>query len=164
MAATANTNRSEPIGSLRFVFAVAATHPLVDAGVLGVAELAEHRAIAAADSARRLLPRTVGLLSGRDVLTVPDMQTKLQLQLAGAGYGFLPEPYARGALQAGALRALAVETHKPDETFYLAWRPGEEGEALSWWRQALRSEGLFARWLEQLAETYRSVPTGQPVA
>lgn len=86
---------AEPIGSLRFVFAVAATHPLVDAGVLGVAELAEHRAIAAADSARRLLPRTVGLLSGRDVLTVPDMQTKLQLQLAGAGYGFLPEPYAR---------------------------------------------------------------------
>ena len=155
---------AEPIGSLRFVFAVAATHPLVDAGVLGVAELAEHRAIAAADSARRLLPRTVGLLSGRDVLTVPDMQTKLQLQLAGAGYGFLPEPYARGALQAGALRALAVETHKPDETFYLAWRPGEEGEALGWWRQALRSDGLFARWLEQLAETYRSVATGQPVA
>lgn len=31
---------AEPIGSLRFVFAVAATHPLVDAGVLGVAELA----------------------------------------------------------------------------------------------------------------------------
>lgn len=155
---------AEPIGSLRFVFAVAATHPLVDAGVLGVAEAAEHRAIAAADSARRLLPRTVGLLSGRDVLTVPDMQTKLQLQLAGAGYGFLPEPYARGALQAGALRALAVETHKPDETFYLAWRPGEEGEALGWWRQALRSEGLFANWLEQLAETYRSVATGQPVA
>ncbi|GAE53010.1 LysR family transcriptional regulator [Xanthomonas arboricola pv. pruni MAFF 301420] len=122
---------AETIGTLGFVFAVASTHPLASAGLLGAAELAEHRAIAVADSARRLLPRTVGLLSARDVLTVPDMQAKLQLQLAGAGYGFLPEPYARGALQDGRLCALEVETRKPDETFYLAWRPGEEGEALA---------------------------------
>ncbi|RBJ63205.1 LysR family transcriptional regulator, partial [Xanthomonas oryzae pv. oryzae] len=106
-------------------------------------------------------PRTVGLLSGRDVLTVPDMRTKLLLQLAGAGYGFLPEPYARGALQDGRLREVQVETHKPDETFYLAWRPGEEGEALGWWRRALRSEGLFDSWLHALAATYRSVAAGQ---
>ncbi|MBV6863779.1 LysR family transcriptional regulator [Xanthomonas euvesicatoria] len=152
---------AEPIGTLRFVFAVASTSPLADAGLLGAAELAEHRAIAVADSARRLLPRTVGLLSGRDVLTVPDMQTKLLLQLAGAGYGFLPEPYARGALQEGRLREVQVETRKPDETFYLAWRPGEEGEALSWWRRALCSEGLFERWLHALAATYRSVAAGQ---
>nr|WP_305367449.1 LysR substrate-binding domain-containing protein [Xanthomonas campestris] len=152
---------AEPIGTLRFVFAMASTYPLADAGLLGAAELAEYRAIAVADSARRLLPRTVGLLSGRDVLTVPDMQTKLLLQLAGAGYGFLPEPYARGALLEGRLREVQVDTRKPDETFYLAWRPGEEGEALSWWRRALRSEGLFERWLQALAATYRSVAAGQ---
>ncbi len=152
---------AEQIGTLRFVFAVASTHPLAGAGMLGATELAEHRAIAVADSARRLLPRTVGLLSGRDVLTVPDMQAKLQLQLAGAGYGFLPEAYARGALQDGRLCEVQVETHKPDETFSLAWRPGEEGEALGWWRRALRSEGLFDGWLHSLAETYRSVAAGQ---
>ncbi|MCL1498941.1 LysR family transcriptional regulator [Xanthomonas nasturtii] len=153
---------AEPIGRLRFVFAVASTHPLASAGgVLGAAELAEHRAIAVADSARRLLPRTVGLLSGRDVLTVPDMRSKLLLQLAGAGYGFLPEPYARGALQDGRLREVQVETRKPDETFYLAWRPGEEGEALGWWRRALRGEGLFDRWLDALAATYRSAAAGR---
>ncbi|CAD1790971.1 LysR family transcriptional regulator [Xanthomonas arboricola pv. juglandis] len=152
---------AEAIGTLGFVFAVAFTHPLAGAGTLGAAELAEHRAIAVADSARRLLPRTVGLLSARDVLTVPDMQTKLQLQLAGAGYGFLPEPYARGALQDGLLCELQVETRKPDETFYLSWRPGEEGEALGWWRRALRSDGLFDGWLQSLAETYRSVAAGQ---
>ncbi|RBG79403.1 LysR family transcriptional regulator, partial [Xanthomonas oryzae pv. oryzae] len=59
------------------------------------------------------------------------------------------------------LREVQVETHKPDETFYLAWRPGEEGEALGWWRRALRSEGLFDSWLHALAATYRSVAAGQ---
>ncbi|MFO3707331.1 LysR family transcriptional regulator [Xanthomonas codiaei] len=152
---------AEPIGSVRFVFAVASSHPLAGANLPGPAELADHRAIAVADSARRLLPRTVGLLSGRDVLTVPDMHTKLLLQLAGVGYGFLPEPYARGALQDGRLQEVPVETGKADETFYLAWRPGEEGEALNWWRQALRRPGLFERWSQSLAETYRSVAAGQ---
>ncbi|MBD4968866.1 LysR family transcriptional regulator, partial [Xanthomonas citri pv. citri] len=76
--------------------------------------------------------------------------------------GFLPEPYARGALQDGRLCALQVETRKPDETFYLAWRPGEEGEALGWWRRALRRDGLFDGWLQSLAETYRFAAAGQP--
>ncbi|WP_115511945.1 LysR substrate-binding domain-containing protein [Xanthomonas arboricola] len=152
---------AEQIGTVRFVFAVAATHPLAGAQLLGATELADHRAIAVADSARRLLPRTVGLLSGRDVLTVPDMHTKLLLQLAGAGYGFLPEPYAQGALLEGRLRQVPVETHKADETFFLAWRPGEEGEALGWWRRALRADGLFERWLQALAETYRFAAAGQ---
>ncbi|MCC4601514.1 LysR family transcriptional regulator [Xanthomonas melonis] len=151
---------AEPIGSLRFVFAVAATHPLAHVQQPGAAELADHRAIVVADSARRLLPRTVGVLSGRDVLTVPDMQTKLLLQLAGVGYGFLPEPYARAALQDGRLQEVAVDARKADETFSLAWRPGEEGEALRWWRQALRGDGLFDHWLRSLAETYRSVAVG----
>ncbi|MEA9565059.1 MULTISPECIES: LysR substrate-binding domain-containing protein [Xanthomonas] len=152
---------AEQIGTVRFVFAVAATHPLAGAQLLGATELADHRAIAVADSARRLLPRTVGLLSGRDVLTVPDMHTKLLLQLAGAGYGFLPEPYAQGALLEGRLRQVPVEAHKADETFSLAWRPGEEGEALGWWRRALRADGLFERWLQALAETYRFAAAGQ---
>ncbi|MEE7561522.1 hypothetical protein HH299_18950, partial [Xanthomonas sp. Kuri4-2] len=115
-----------------------------------------HRAIAVADSARRLLPRTVGLLSAQDVLTVPDLHSKYLLQLAGLGYGFLPEPYARGALAEGSLVALEVDSRKPDETFWLAWRPDEEGEALAWWRRAARREGLFAQWCERIAATYRS--------
>ncbi|KAB7772417.1 LysR substrate-binding domain-containing protein [Xanthomonas maliensis] len=154
---------AEPIGTLSFVFAVAPEHPLAQRGG-PAAELVGHRAVAVADSARRLLPRTVGLLSGRDVLTVPDMYSKLVLQLAGAGFGFLPEPYARGAVEAGRLQVVPVDSPKPDETFYLAWRPGEEGEALAWWRQALRAPGLFDAWLAQLAATYRSVGARHPDA
>lgn len=148
---------AEPLGAVGFVFAVAPHHPLAARRSLSAADLLGHRAIAVADSARRLLPRTVGLLSVRDVLTVPDMHSKYLLQLAGVGYGFLPEPYARAALQDGRLVRLEVEERKPDETFHLAWRIEEEGEALAWWRSRLQGGALFHAWLERIATTYRSV-------
>jgi DNA-binding transcriptional LysR family regulator len=87
---------SEPIGKINFVFAVAPSHPLADVqDKLGRTHLQHHRAISVADSARQMAPRTVGLLLGQDTLTVPDMKTKYQYQLAGMGFGFLPEPCAR---------------------------------------------------------------------
>ena len=151
----------EPLGTVRFVFAVARGHPLAGSAVVSAATLVEHRAIAVADSARRLLPRTVGLQSAQDVLSVPDMRAKYRLQLAGLGCGFLPEPCARGALAQGRLVAVAVEEPKPDETFYLAWRTGEEGGALAWWLQRLRAPDVFERWLARLAGTeYPVIATG----
>lgn len=143
----------EPLGTLRFVFAVAPAHPLAGRGRVDAAELALHRAIAVADSARRLLPRTVGLQSTQDVLSVPDMQGKFALQCAGLGCGFLPEPCARSAITAGRLVAVEVEEPKPDETFYLAWRTGEQGQALAWWQRRLRAPGVFEQWLQRLAAT-----------
>jgi len=67
----------EPMGVVRFVFAVSPSHPLAAAPEpLGREQLATHCAIAVADSARRLLPRTVGLLMGQETVTVPDMVSK----------------------------------------------------------------------------------------
>ncbi len=135
---------SQPIGSLRWVFAVAPDHPLATLpGPLGRNDLQHYRAIVMADSARQMAPRTVGLLLGQDTLTVPDMTSKLQYQLAGLGFGFLPEPCARVAIAAGLLVEKAVEEPKPDETFYLAWRTGEGGAALNWWLERMRRPMLF---------------------
>ncbi|WP_096460538.1 hypothetical protein [Sulfurifustis variabilis] len=50
----------------------------------------KYRSIAAADSSRNLPPRTSGMLSGQDVLSVPDMYWKIALQRAGLGVGYLP--------------------------------------------------------------------------
>jgi DNA-binding transcriptional LysR family regulator len=139
---------AEPIGAMRFVFVVAPTHPL--AGIrrrLDKADLAEHRAVSVADSVRLLQARTVGLLFGQDTLTVPDMQTKYEFQLAGLGFGFLPEPWARPDIAAGRLVEKEVEEPKPDETLYMAWRSGEEGQALRWWRERLRAHPPVARML-----------------
>jgi DNA-binding transcriptional LysR family regulator len=122
------------MGKVSFVFAVAPTHAL--AGIerpLHKGDLAEYRAISVADSGRLLPARTVGLLFGQDTLTVPDMRTKYLFQIEGIGFGFLPELLARPAIAAGKLIEKEVAEPKPDETFYLAWRTGEEGAALTWW-------------------------------
>lgn len=143
---------AEPIGKLPFVFVVAPTHPLARVTRrIGKAELHEHRAIAIADSARHMPVRTVGLLFGQDTLTVADMHTKYQFQLAGLGFGFLPEPYARAAIQRGLLVEKKVEEAKPAETFYMAWRTGEEGAALKWWVERMRSGKLFERLADWMA-------------
>lgn len=137
----------EPMGVVRFVFAVAPSHPLAAASEpLGREQLAAHCAIAVADSARRLLPRTVGLLMGQETVTVPDMVSKFRLQCAGLGFGFLPEPYVQRAVAQGRLVIKQVEEPKPDETFWLAWRTGEEGAALKWWRERMQRPAVLAGW------------------
>ena len=137
----------EPMGVVRFVFAVASSHPLATAPEpLGREQLAGHCAIAVADSARRLLPRTVGLLMGQETVTVPDMVSKFRLQCAGLGFGFLPEPYVQQAVREGRLVIRQVEEPKPDETFWLAWRTGEEGAALKWWRERMQRPEVLAGW------------------
>jgi DNA-binding transcriptional LysR family regulator len=135
----------EAIGTIDFVFAVAPAHPLAAVDrPLKKTDLREHRAIAVADSARKLLPRTVGLLFGQDTLTVPDMATKRALQVSGLGFGFLPEPIARADIAAGRLVEKTVEEPRAAETLHLAWRSGEDGQALRWWQNRLRRTGLLA--------------------
>lgn len=147
--------KSEPLGTVRFVFAVAPTHPLASVShPLGKAELHRYRAISVADSARLIPARTVGLLFGQQTLTVPDMETKYRFQLSGLGFGFLPEPVARAALKSGALIEKEVEEPKPDETFFLAWRSEEEGAALKWWLERARryaSPKRFSSLIRQFA-------------
>jgi DNA-binding transcriptional LysR family regulator len=137
---------SHPIGTLPFIFAVAPCHPLAQVeGPLSRTHLQHHRAIAVADSARQLAPRTVGLLLGQDTLTVPDMQSKYEYQVAGLGFGFLPAPWARAGIAQGLLIEKEVDEPKPAETFYLAWRAGEGGAALQWWTERMLAPGLFER-------------------
>lgn len=131
---------AEPIGTASFVFVVAPGHPLAGVEhVLTKADLAEYRAVAVSDSARQLQARTVGLLFGQDTLSVPDMQTKYQYQLAGLGFGFLPERFVRKDIEMGLLVEKQVEESRSAETLFMAWRTGEEGAALKWWRERLRS-------------------------
>lgn len=137
---------AQEMGTVAFVFVVAPTHPL--AGIdrtLTKDDLQAHRAVSVADSARRLVPRTIGLSFGQDTLAVPDMRTKIALQCAGLGFGFLPEPYARDAIARGALVVKEVEEPRWPEVFHLAWRTGEDGQAMRWWRERLGAAGTFER-------------------
>lgn len=142
---------AQPLGTVDFVFAVAPTHPLAAVKhPLSRSDLQHHRAVVVADSARQLAPRTVGLLLGQDALTVPNMQVKFDYQVLGLGFGFLPGPCARAAIAKGLLVEKTVEEPKPSETFYMAWRVGEDGAALRWWMARMRDPVLFERLLHYL--------------
>ncbi|WP_020653368.1 LysR substrate-binding domain-containing protein [Massilia niastensis] len=137
---------AEPIGASSFVFTVAPCHPLAAVDrALDKADLLPYRAVSVSDSARLLGARTVGLLFGQDTLAVPDMATKYEFQVRGLGFGFLPEAWARPAIAQGLLVEKKVVEPKADETFYLAWRSGEEGAALTWWIERVRTCSPFAR-------------------
>src|SRR3569623_1801855 len=146
---------AERLGSVPFVFVVAPDHPLAKAkDPLDKAALRAHRAVAVADTALRLLPRTVGLLFGQDTLTVPDIFSKYAFQVAGFGFGYLPELYARAALAAGKLVRNLVVEQRADEDLYLAWRSDEGGAALAWWIERMRSPGRLQQLLERTARAY----------
>jgi DNA-binding transcriptional LysR family regulator len=135
----------KPLGEVFFVFAVAPGHPLARADEpLGRDTLLQHRAVAVGDSSRRLPPRSAGLLSGQDVLTVPDMDTKLAAQLAGVGCGFLPTNLARPHIEAGRLVVKEVEEEKPQGLMGYAWRTQERGKALKWFLKQLENAQVRA--------------------
>lgn len=131
-----------PLGAVDFVFCMAPHHALAhEAAPLADSTLVHHRAVAVADTAQRMNPVTVNLLSGQDVLTVSSMRAKLEALLRGLGCGFLPEPLARPHLETGRLihRATVREGFRAE--LHYAWRSerGGLGKALQWWLAQLAS-------------------------
>ena len=135
---------SKPLGEVPFVFAVAPHHPLAAMPEpLADALVAQHRAVAVADSTRSGVGMNVGLFSGQRVLTVSDMDAKLQAQLRGLGCGNLPQCLAQPYLNAGRLVAKRTERGQRLSRVSYAWRaPAHKsamGKALAWWLEQLGS-------------------------
>lgn len=132
----------EPLGSLRFVFAVAPHHPLAAAKEpIADDTLRGHRAVAVADSTRRGEDLTIGLLPGQDVFTVPGMPAKLEAQIRGLGAGLLPEPLAAPSIDAGLLVVKRVARGEQQVQMSYAWRKNDkarQGRALQWWLERLK--------------------------
>jgi DNA-binding transcriptional LysR family regulator len=123
---------ARPIGTIQFHYAVAPQHPLAKLpDPLQNQDIMRYRSVSAADSSRNLAPRTSGILSGQDVLTVPDMMTKLQAQIAGLGVGYLPKKLAEQHAANGTLVIKLVAEPKPEVTSFLAWR-SNGGKAQQW--------------------------------
>jgi DNA-binding transcriptional LysR family regulator len=120
------------LGQLDFVFAIAPHHPLAQLpDPLNNQDIIQHRAVAAADSSRHLAPRTSGILSGQDVLTVPDMRSKVSAQIAGLGVGFIPRQLALQYPEQLMIKEVAEA--KPIGPTFLAWRnDGDIGIAQQW--------------------------------
>ena len=129
------------LGYKDFVFAVAPAHPLAALPEpLKHEQILAHRAVAIGDSSRNLPPRSVGLLTGQDVLTVPDLESKVAAQVAGLGCGYLPAHAAAPLIKAKRLVAKEVEEIKPAGNLYYAWRSREKGKALRWFLKRLEHQ------------------------
>jgi DNA-binding transcriptional LysR family regulator len=134
---------THPLGLVQWAFMVAPTHPLASAAEpLPPEVIVQHRSIAAADSSRNLPPRTMGLLSGQDVLTVPDMRSKIRFQCAGLGVGFLPLHLTRSDVQAGRLVIRQVIETRIGTPLFIAWRTAQRGKALAWFLERLEDPAL----------------------
>lgn len=136
------------LGEIPFVFAVAPHHPLAALPEpLADEVILRHRAVAVADSARRLAPATYNLLGGQDVLTVASLQAKIEAQLRCLGCGFLPEPLIHTHLRDGRLVGKQVQRGAPRARMGYAWRSDAvgrprkppQGLALQWWLRQLDS-------------------------
>ncbi len=133
------------LGHATFVFVVTPDHPLAQLPEpLSFADISAYRAIVAADSSRRLPTRSGGLQPGQTTLVVPTLDAKLKAQISGLGVGYLPLHLARPFLDSGHLVAREIEGERPPVQLNVAWRSGENGRALSWFRDAILRDGRIA--------------------
>lgn len=157
--------QSKPLGTQKFVFAVAPHHPLAAASEpIADETIFQHRIVAAADSVQRGNAMTLGLLSGQNVFTVTTLEGKLQAQLRGIGCGFLPEAMARPYLETGRLVAKRVERQEHQVHASYAWRKthvSARGRALQWWLEQLEKPATRLALMHMGPHTPGTDPAGK---
>lgn len=138
------------LGTMPFVFAVAAHHPLAsEPGPLTSTQIAKHRIVAIGDTSRNMPARTRGVLAGQDMLVVPGMRDKLEAQIRGLGCGWLPAAMAQPYIETGVLQAKETVEVRAPVSFNVVWRTSTRGKALQWWTGKLDDPRLAQALLQQ---------------
>jgi DNA-binding transcriptional LysR family regulator len=147
--------QSRPLGEVPFIFAVAPQHALAKRKhAISNAELAQHRIVAVADSAVSAKEHekiSIGILSGQEVFTVPNLGAKLDAQLRGLGCGYLPRCLAQPYLDNGQLLQRATENTPRISRIGYVWPAVPKvalGKAMLWWLNALESPATRRALLE----------------
>ena len=145
-APTAGGFSVKPMGILPFVFAVAPSHPLATINrALENQDIIQYRSVSAANSSRNLPPRTSGILTGQDILTVANMHSKVKAQINGLGVGYLPKYLADEQVALGKLVIKEVAESKPEVLMYYAWRSQNKtmGKAKQWFLKRLEKTAFI---------------------
>jgi DNA-binding transcriptional LysR family regulator len=143
----------QPLGDVPFAFVVAPHHPLASVSrVLEDADIIQHRAVAVADTSRRVTPLTYNLLEGQDVLTVSTIQAKVDALVLGLGCGYVPQAQVAAHVQTRRLVTKATARGPRLVHMGYGWRTlaaprpkkAPQGLALAWWIKQLESESTRA--------------------
>ena len=66
------------------------------------------------------------------------MQAKVEAQVQALGAGYLASWFARPYIKDKSLMVKRVAASKPSGNVVIAWKSGNRGRALTWWRERLR--------------------------
>lgn len=144
---------SSLLAEITWDFACAPDHPLARAAATEATPLAAtiirgYRAVVASDTARKLAARTSGVQEGQSILAVSGVINKIRAQAAGLGVGFVPRHLAQPWFDNGLLQRIPVEVPRERTRLLVAWRTGEQGLALNWFRDRLREDATLRAKLE----------------
>ena len=128
------------MGSIEFIFAVSANHPLCNTQKpITDAMIKKYPSIVVADSSRHLPARSAGLLDGQARITVPTMEKKIEAHCQGIGVGWLPIHRITSELATNKLVALPLKDHaNRHHDLYIAWGKNNKGKALAWFVEQLK--------------------------
>lgn len=135
------TFKTKHIGSVEFVFAVAAAHPLAKIDeTIENSHLLDFPSVVVADTSQLLPTRNSGLFQSKQIVRVGTMDEKVSLQLAGAGVGFLPKHLISAYLKSGELVEKSCVIPRPQQELYIAWQKSSDGKALNWFAEKLSEQ------------------------
>ncbi|AXF25886.1 LysR family transcriptional regulator [Burkholderia pyrrocinia] len=139
---------ARPIGTMRYVFAVAPHHPLAKMPEpITLQTVTQYRCAVVGGPSRESPPRSSAFHPSQAYLAVPTLETKLAVQCEGLAVGTLPSSIAARAIDEGKLVARRVIGMRETAECYLAWRDDEAGCALQWWREKLDNPDLLERFM-----------------
>lgn len=147
---------TKPLGKMPMRLAVAPHHPLASLPEpLDDEIVAQHRIVVMADSAQRMATQTHGVHAGQDVVTVPNLVTKIEAQVRGLGCGRLPASLVDRLQAAGRLVGKQTAGPAREVEMLYGWRrSAAHGKALAWWLQQLDSPKTREALLEHRGTGY----------
>lgn len=137
----------EPLGKIKFAFAVAPHHPLAKfPEPIDSETLQQFTSIFARDSAQRYTNQSTNLSHETNCITFSSMELKRQAQIAGLGIGFLPFSLIKEDIKKGRLVIKTVQRSRPEGLFYLGWNNEKSAKAQQW----IIKQILDAKFLKKL--------------
>lgn len=139
---------ARPIGTLRYVFAVAPHHPLATMPEpISLLAVTQFRCAVVGGPSRESLLRSAAFQPSQPYLAVPTLEIKLAVLCEGLAVGTLPAGLAARAIEEGKLVTRQVTGMRETTPCYLAWRDDEAGRALRWWRDKFDHRDLLEQFI-----------------